>query len=320
MRDFDIAVENWPIAGGFTISRGSRTEATVVVARITSDGASGMGECVPYARYGESVESVVAQMQSIANDIRGGASIEDLQRLLPPGAARNAVDCALWDLEAAITGRPLYDLAGLDAPRPVVTAYTLSLGTPEAMYEAARKAARRPLLKVKLGGEGDPERIAAIRKAAPDARLIVDANEAWRDDTLAANLEACEAAGVELIEQPLPASQDEALARISTAIAICADESIHDHASLAHLPPWYGAINIKLDKTGGLTNALALQAAAHARGLTIMVGCMLGTSLGIAPALPLAQRAQFVDLDGPLLLARDRASGLRYVGSIICPC
>ena len=319
MRDFDIAVERWPIAGGFTISRGSRTEATVVVARIVSDGASGMGECVPYARYGESARSVVAQMQTVANDIRGGATIDELQGLLPPGAARNAIDCALWALNAAIAGEPLHRLAGLDAPRALITAYTISLGTPETMYEAASKAAQRPLLKVKLGGEGDPERVAAIREAAPNARLIVDANEAWRDDTLAANLQACEAASVELIEQPLPAGRDDALARISTDIAICADESIHDHASLARLPPWYDAINIKLDKTGGLTNALALLAGAQTRRLKIMVGCMLGTSLGIAPAIVLARKAQFVDLDGPLLLARDREGGLRYEGSMICP-
>ena len=319
MREIDIAVERWPIAGAFTISRGSRTEATVAVARISADGATGEGECVPYARYGESVESVVAQMRSVADALRRGATRGELQRLLPPGAARNALDCALWDLEAAIAGKPLHVLAGLPRPDPVVTAYTLSLGTPETMLEAAKRAAHRPLLKVKLGGAGDPDRIAAVREGAPTARLIADANEGWREDTLAANLAACEAAGVELIEQPLPAGQDGALAKLSTGIVLCADESIHDHASLSALPPCYGAINIKLDKTGGLSDALMLLAAAGERGLKIMVGCMLGTSLGIAPAVLLAQRAQWVDLDGPLLLAKDREGGLRYEGSVLWP-
>jgi L-Ala-D/L-Glu epimerase len=319
MRTLNVAVEHWPIAGSFTISRGSRTEAIVVVARLTGNGITGAGECVPYARYGESIDSVLAQIESRRTEIEAGISRAALQALLPPGAARNALDCALWDLEAQQARRSLAALAAMPEPSPMITAYTLSLGTPESMGEAAATAAHRPLLKVKLGGEGDPARITAVRANAPQARLIVDANEAWRPDTLAGNLAACEAAGVELIEQPLPAGADEELAGIRTAIAICADESIHDAASLSHLPPWYSAINIKLDKTGGLTDALTLLAAGRAKGLRIMVGCMLGTSLAMTPALVLAEGADFIDLDGPLLLARDREPGLTYEGSLLIP-
>jgi len=319
MRTLETAIERWPIAGSFTISRGSRTEAVVVVATITEAGITGMGECVPYARYGESVESVIAQIEGIAAAIRDGASRQDLLALLPAGAARNAVDCALWDLEAKKTGRSLAALAGMPAPKPMITAYTLSLGTPESMRDAAATAAHRPLLKVKLGGEGDPARIAAVRAGAPKSRIVVDANEAWRAETLGPNLAACEAAGVELIEQPLPAGEDAALAGVKTPIAICADESIHDAASLAHLPPWYSAINIKLDKTGGLTDALALLKAGRARGLKIMVGCMLGTSLAMKPAVLIGEGAEFVDLDGPLLLAKDREDAIRYEGSLLIP-
>ncbi len=200
-----------------------------------------------------------------------------------------------------------------------VTCYTLSLGTPESMEEAARTASHRALLKVKLGGDGDVERIAAVRRGAPNSRLVVDANEAWRADTLRANLEACASAGVELIEQPLPAGKDDALAGIVSPIPLCADESMHDSKSLAHLPPWYSAINIKLDKTGGLTDALELRAAALAKGLKIMVGCMVGTSLAMAPALLVAEGASFVDLDGPLLLAKDREPALSYPESFVAP-
>lgn len=319
MRSLDTIVESWPIAGSFTISRGSRTEAVVVVARISENGITGMGECVPYARYGESIDSVVAQIESIRAMIAGGASRMDVLKLLPAGAARNAVDCALWDLESRRTGQPLHALAGMPKPQPMITAYTLSLGASQSMREAAEKAAHRPLLKVKLGGEGDPARIKAVRAGAPKSRIIVDANEAWRAETLGANLAACEAAGVELIEQPLPAGQDEALKGVSTKIAICADESIHDAASLSHLPGWYDAVNIKLDKAGGLTDALALLAAARAKGLKIMIGCMLGTSLAMAPAVLIAEGAEFVDLDGPLLLAKDREPGLKYDGSLLYP-
>ncbi len=319
MRTLDIAVECWPIAGTFTISRGSRTEAVVVVVRVREGEHAGEGECVPYARHGESIDSVVAQIEAVAPQIRGGLSRHALVHALPAGAARNAIDCALWDLEANATGKALYQLAGTPVPTRLLTAYTLSLGDPQTMFEAAVKAAARPLLKIKLGGKGDPERLAAIRRGAPHARLIVDANEAWRPETLATNLAACVAVGVELVEQPLPAGEDGALAGVTTQIAICADESIHDHASLAHLPPWYSAINIKLDKTGGLTDALQLLNAARERGLKIMVGCMLGTSLAMRPALALAEGAEFVDLDGPLLLAKDRDNALRFDGSYILP-
>jgi L-alanine-DL-glutamate epimerase-like enolase superfamily enzyme len=242
-----------------------------------------------------------------------------LQEAMPPGAARNALDCAFWDLEAKRTGQTAHSLAGLPPPRAMVTAYTISLGTPDVMAGAAATSAGRPLLKIKLGGEGDPARIRAVRAAAPRAELIVDANEAWTPETLAANLDACARAGVTLVEQPLPAALDAALAGIVRPIPVCADESLHDRASLAGLAGKYDAINIKLDKAGGLTEALALADEAQARGFAIMVGCMVATSLSMAPALLVAQRARVVDLDGALLLARDRDPGLRYDGSVVHP-
>jgi L-alanine-DL-glutamate epimerase-like enolase superfamily enzyme len=318
-REVEVAVERFPIAGTFTISRGSRTEAVVVVARIRESGHVGEGECVPYARYGESIEGVLAEIERVAPAIRDGAGRETLLALLPAGAARNALDCALWDLEAKKSARSIAALAGRAPLGAVTTCYTLSLGTPEAMNAAALKASHRALLKVKLGGAGDPERIAAVRAGAPESRLVVDANEAWRAHDLAANLAACAAAGVELVEQPLPAGDDLALRGVMSTIAICADESIHDAASLEKLPAWYSAVNIKLDKTGGLTDALRLLDAAKARGLRIMVGCMLATSLAMRPALILAQEAEWVDLDGPLLLAKDREPGLNYEGSLVMP-
>ena len=318
-RRLRVAVETFPIAGTFTIARGSRTEAVVVAATIEADGVSGRGECVPYARYGETVGSVADRIAAQAGAIAGGASRLDLLDTMPPGAARNALDCALWDLEAKIAGRPAWAIAGIPEPAAAVTAYTLSLGTPEAMEAAARLAAHRPLLKVKLGGAGDPERIAAVRRGAPDARLVVDANEAWRPETLSANLAACAAADVSLIEQPLPAGEDALLADIARTIPICADESLHDRAGLAALSRRYDAINIKLDKAGGLTEALLLAEEARTRGLALMIGCMVGTSLAMAPAMLLARHADYVDLDGPLLLARDREPGLRFEGSTVHP-
>ena len=321
----EVAVERWPIAGRFTIARGSRTEAVVVVVTLRVEGVVGRGECVPYARYGESVEGVVAAIESqramfaASSEAELGAVRAALQGALPAGAARNALDCACWDLEAKVTGVPAAVRAGVAPLRPVTTAYTLSLGTPEEMGAAAAAAQNRPLLKVKLGGAGDPERIAAVHAAAPRARLIVDANEAWRPALLAEHLAACEEAGVELIEQPLPAGEDAALVGLRSAIAICADESVHDREGLAGLVGRYQAINIKLDKTGGLTEALALADAARAHGLRCMVGCMLGTSLAMAPALLVAGGAAFVDLDGPLLLAKDREPGLRFEGSEVHP-
>ena len=318
-RRLSLSVERFPIAGAFTISRGSRTEIAVVVARIEDGDHAGRGECVPYPRYGESVESVSALIEAQGDVLAGGIDREALGRLMPAGAARNALDCALLDLEAKRTGRRAWDILGLPAPVPATTAYTLSLGTPESMGEAARKAAARPLLKVKLGGDGDPERIAAVRANAPDSQLIVDANEAWRPSNVEANLAACLAASVALIEQPLPAGEDDLLARIPHPVPVCADESLHDRAGLDALAGRYDAINIKLDKTGGLTEAALLAAEARARGLTVMVGCMLGTSLGMAPATLLTGSAAFIDLDGPLLLARDREPPLRYEGSTVFP-
>ncbi|MCE1236360.1 MAG: dipeptide epimerase [Hyphomicrobiales bacterium] len=315
-----VAVERFPIAGAFTISRGSRTEAVVVTAALTDGKSVGRGECVPYARYGETVEGVVAELERVAPAVaEAGFDACRLASLLPAGAARNALDCAFWDFEAKRSGVPVRIAAGLDEPHPLVTAYTLSLGAPESMAAAARAAAARPLLKVKLGGEGDAERIAAVREGAPEARLIVDANEAWREATLHANLAACVEAGVELIEQPLPAGDDAALIGLASPIPICADESLHTSGDLEALTDRYAAINIKLDKTGGLTEALRLLRAARRLRLRVMVGCMVGTSLAMAPAVFIARDADFVDLDGPLLLARDRVPGLTYEGSTVYP-
>ena len=311
--------EDWPIAGGFTISRGTKTQATVVVAEICQDGATGRGECVPYARYGETVDGVQAAIDGFAVSQQGKLTRALLAEAMPAGAARNALDCALWDLEAKQTGRSAAELAGIDTMQTVTTAFTLSLGSPETMGEAAAGAADRPLLKVKLGSDGDPERIAAVRANAPNSRLIIDANEGWNADNFAANMAACVDAGVELIEQPLPADNDALLAKIDRPVTVCADESLHVTADLDRLADRYDAVNIKLDKTGGLTEALVLARAARERGYTIMVGCMLGTSLGMAPATLVAQLAEIVDLDGPLLLARDRQPGLVFNGSEIDP-
>jgi L-alanine-DL-glutamate epimerase-like enolase superfamily enzyme len=276
-------IERWPIAGSFTISRGAKTEAVTVVAEVSHGGLTGRGECVPYPRYGETPEATLAALQAMREPLARGLDRQALQAAMPPGAARN------------------------------------SLASPEAMAAATVKAAHRPLLKIKLGGDGDGMRIAAVRKAAPQSELIVDANEAWTSDNLEQNLAACAEAGVTLVEQPLRAGQDEALKRIRRPLAVCADESVHDRASLEGLRERYDAINIKLDKTGGLTEALAMAEAAHALGFELMVGCMVATSLAMAPAMLLAREARFVDLDGPLLLARDRDGGLRYDGSLVYP-
>jgi L-alanine-DL-glutamate epimerase-like enolase superfamily enzyme len=315
----NIAVERWPIAGSFAISRGAKTEAVVVVAELGDGKAHGRGECVPYARYGESVESVTAAIEAMRPQLAAGLTRPTLQTVMPPGAARNALDCAFWDLEAKRSGHPVHELAGLSAPHPVTTAYTISLASPADMARAAGKAAGRALLKIKLGADGDPARIAAVRVAAPKATLIVDANEGWDERNLAANLTACVKAGVVLVEQPLPEARDGALAAIERPIPICADESAHARASLPVLAGKYDAVNIKLDKAGGLTEALAMAADAGQLGLTIMAGCMVATSLAMAPAVLLAQRARFVDLDGPLLLTKDRAHGLIYGGSLVAP-
>jgi L-alanine-DL-glutamate epimerase-like enolase superfamily enzyme len=318
--ELSVQIERWPLAGAFTISRGTKTEAVVVVAELSDGTHRGRGESVPYARYGETPDGVVAAIEVLRPALRRGLTRADLQSAMPAGAPRNALDCAYWDVNAKAAARPVHELAGLVAPAPRITAYTISLAAPAAMAEAAERAADRPLLKVKLGsGDDDGMRIAAVRRAAPRAELIVDANEGWTGDNLAQNLAACADAGVTLIEQPLPEGKDAALERIKRAIPICADESVHDRASLDALTDKYDAVNIKLDKTGGLTEALALAAEAEQRGFAIMVGCMVATSLSMAPAMLVAQRARVVDLDGPLLLAKDRADGLRYDGSLAYP-
>jgi L-Ala-D/L-Glu epimerase len=314
-----VRIERWPIAGSFAISRGAKTEAVVVVAELSDGVYRGRGECVPYARYGETVEQVAGAIETMAADVSRGLDRGGLQRTMTSGAARNALDCAFWDLAAKRAGRPVHELAGLAAPKPLITAYTISLATPDDMAQAAAKAADRALLKVKLGGADDAARIAAVRRAAPKAELIVDANEAWTPDDLAENFAACAQAGVTLVEQPLPADRDDALAAISRPLPICADESVHASASLASLVGKYDAVNIKLDKTGGLTEALAMAGQAERLGFTLMAGCMVATSLAMAPAMLVAQRARVVDLDGALLLARDRPDGLLYDGSLVHP-
>ncbi|MDI1342921.1 MAG: dipeptide epimerase [Pseudolabrys sp.] len=318
-----VTAARWPIAGSFTISRGTKTEALVVVVELGDGRMNGRGECVPYVRYGESVDSVIAAIEATRGALAAGLDRIGLQTAMPPGAARNALDCAFWDLEAKQSGRPVHELAGLPAPKPLTTAFTISLAAPAIMAEAAAKASGRTLLKIKLGGDGnnggDNARIAAVRAAAPKATLIVDANEGWSDGNLAAHLAACASAGVVLVEQPLPEGRDQALAGMSRPIPVCADESVHDRASLVGRAGQYDAVNIKLDKTGGLTEALAMAQAATRDGYAILAGCMVATSLSMAPAMLLAQTARFADLDGPLLLARDREGGLRYAGSLIYP-
>ena len=316
MRKLKITAENWPIAGNFTIARGSKTIAAVVVVELQENGFTGRGECVPYARYNETVEQTITSLEAAREQIELGANPS---LLCLPKAAQNALDCAQWDLRAKQTNIPAWQLANLKAPKAHITAYTLSLDTPEAMASAAAKAAHYPLLKLKLGREDDVERLKAIRAAVPHARLIVDANEGWLPAILSEMLEACVTYGVELVEQPLPAGNDEALRNLSRSTIICADESAHDIASLEHLMGKYDAINIKLDKTGGLTQALELAHAAIAMDFKIMVGCMLATSLAMAPAFLLAQLADYVDLDGPLLLKQDRAHAIKYHNGIMQP-
>jgi L-Ala-D/L-Glu epimerase len=312
-------IERWPIAGSFAISRGAKTEAVTVVATVSLGGMTGRGECVPYSRYGETPEATLAALKAARDPLRRGLKREALHALMPAGAARNALDCALLDLAAKIRGERVWNMLGRPTPLACTTAYTISLGTPDAMAAATARAAHRPLLKIKLGGDGDGERIVAVRKAAPESELIVDANEAWTSDNLEQNLAECAEVGVTLVEQPLPAGRDEALARIKRPVAVCADESVHDRATLECLRERYDAVNIKLDKTGGLTEALAMADAARALGFDIMVGCMVATSLAMAPAMLLTPQARFVDLDGPLLLKRDREDGLRYDGSLVYP-
>lgn len=322
MTELRVSSESWPIRGTFTISRGSKTSADVVVVEL-SDGVSGgwvgRGEAVPYARYGESMLSVIAQIESLRGPLAEGLDRQGLQERLPAGAARNALDLAFWDLECKRSGKRHWELAGLPTPQPVTTAYTLSLDSVENMGRKATENAGRPLLKLKLAGPEDLDRVVAVRAAAPDPRIIVDANEGWSAAQYSELAPRLAALGVEMIEQPLPAGKDGALADIERPVPVCADESCHDLATLAGLEGRYDMINIKLDKTGGLTEALKLKAAAEAAGFGVMVGCMLATSLAMAPGVLLAQAVPVVDLDGPLLLAEDRDPALKIEDSLVYP-
>ena len=303
-----VTHDRFKLAQVFTISRGSRSEINVLTVRVTSGGITGWGECVPYARYGETLENVTALIAELPDGI--GRAI--LQDVMPAGAARNAVDCALWDLEAKQTGRRVWQLAGLSAPGPELTAYTLSLDTPEKMRAEAAKHAHRPLLKIKLGTADDMPRLQAVRAGAPDTKIIVDANEGWSAEVYTDLAPHLQRLGVALVEQPLPAGDDDALLGMARPVPVCADESCHDRASLPHLAGKYDMVNIKLDKTGGLTEALALRQMALAEGYAVMMGCMMGSSLSMAPATLVAQGAAVTDLDAPLLLSEDRDHVLGY--------
>ena len=312
--------EMWHIEGAFAISRGRRSVAEVVTIELHQAEKRGRGECVPYRRYGETRESAVAAIESLRRPIEDGTlTRENLQTLLPAGAARNAVDCALWDLEAKLREIPVWKLAGLPEPGPITTAFTVSLGTPEEMGASAATNAARPLLKLKLGGENDIARVRAVREAAPKSTIIVDANEAWTPVMVAEYGGELSKLGVKLVEQPLPAGSDGVLDGLGRAVPVCADESVHDTATLAEVARRYDFVNVKLDKTGGLTEAIRMVMAAKQIGVGIMIGCMLGTSLGMAPASLLGSLAAYVDLDGPLLLKEDRDPGILYEGSTMHP-
>ena len=315
-----ISIESWPIAGSFRISRGSKTAADIVMVTLTEEGVIGRGECVPYPHYGESIESVVTELRKILPGVQNGLGRLELQEAMPAGAARNALDCAFWDLEAKRSGTPVWQLAGLQEPRPIETAYTLGFDPLDEFREKALAAADRPILKLKVGGDGtDVARVAILRNAAPDARIIVDANEAWGDYVMSSTTEAHSLLRVAMIEQPLPPGKDKTLRGKQTHVPLCADESAHTTADLEKLVGLYDYVNIKLDKAGGLTAALKMAERARALEFKLMVGCMVGTSLSMAPAFLVAQSAEFADLDGPLLLAADRAPGMRYEGSLVYP-
>ena len=309
--------ESWLIEGSFTISRGSRTHANVIVVELQQGEHTGRGECVPYARYDESIESVIAELAALKDKIAAGLTRQDMQASLPAGAARNALDCAYWDLACKQSGQRIWQQLEVAQPEPVITAFTLSLDTPARMKAAAIKNAHRPLLKLKLAGEGDVERVAAVREGSPKARIIVDANEGWNEQQYLDMVPELVKLGVEMIEQPFPASDDAALAHLPRPITLCADESCHDSSSLKNIIGRYDMINIKLDKTGGLTEAIVLKEQAEKAGLQVMVGCMVATSLAMAPAFIVAQNVQIVDLDGPLLLAKDRQSGIQFDESLM---
>ncbi|WP_372602629.1 N-acetyl-D-Glu racemase DgcA [Actibacterium sp.] len=305
--DLSVTSDTFRLAQAFTISRGSKTAAEVLTVRVSNGAHQGWGECVPYARYGETLDTVRAQILTAQ-----GLDRAALQLALPAGAARNAVDCALWDLEAKAAGARAWQLAGLPTPTAQITAYTLSLDTPENMRAAAAANAHRPLLKIKLGTPDDMPRLEAVRAGAPQARIIVDANEGWSAEVYSDLAPHLLRQGVEMVEQPLPAGADDMLAEIARPLPVCADESCHDRASLPGLRGKYDMVNIKLDKTGGLTEALGLRDAARAMGFDVMVGCMIGSSLAMAPATLLAQGATVTDLDAPLLLSEDRETPLIY--------
>jgi L-Ala-D/L-Glu epimerase len=318
-RYVEATMESFPVAGSFTISRGSKTSAEVIVCTIRDKGKEGRGECVPYGRYGETMHSVMAEIEQARGMIENGADRMVLQTLMKPGAARNAVDCALWDLESASKGKRVFDLIGLSKPHTLVTAYTISLGEPDEMAAQTAKLAHRKVLKIKVGTADDEARIRAVRMAAPQSVILLDANEGWTNDNIVHHLNVAAECGIGLIEQPLPAGQDAYLERIAHPVPICADESVHETSGLEDLRGRYDAVNIKLDKTGGLTEALAMKRRARELGYDVMIGCMVGTSLAMAPAVLLAQDADFVDLDGPLLLAHDREPGLVYEDSRVFP-
>jgi len=310
-----VTRDSFALARTFTISRGSKTEAQVLTVRITRDGITGWGECVPYARYGSTLDSDTALINALPPDI----TRDDLQHAVPPGTARNAVDCALWDLAAKTTGRRVWQLAGLPEPGPVPVAFTLSLDSPDQMRQQAAENAHRTLLKIKLGTPDDMPRLEAVRAGAPRATLIIDANEGWTPEVYTDLAPHLIRLGVAMVEQPFPAGNDDMLAEIARPLPVCADESAHDAASLAALKPKYDLVNLKLDKTGGLTEGLKARTEAQRLGLGLMVGCMVGSSLAMAPAVLLAQGARFCDLDGPLLLSQDRATPLDYDAAGVHP-
>ena len=309
--------ERWPLSRPFRIARGVKTAAEVVVVEAHDGDCVGFGECVPYARYGESLDSVLAQIGSVADAFAAGMTRADLQLALPAGAARNAVDCALWDLEAKRAGRSVAELAGLPDIREMVTAVTVSLDAPARMAEAAAALAGAPLIKVKVDSSAPLDAVAAVRTAAPDARLIVDPNESWSPELLFALLPRLAELGVDLIEQPIPANLDGALEGLSPPIPICADEAAHTTADLARVARCYRSVNIKLDKTGGLTEALELADLAQSKGIDLMVGNMVGTSLAMAPGYVIAQLCRYVDLDGALVLKQDRDNAMTYEGGVV---
>ena len=321
MLKLDLKAEEtvFPLAEVFTISRGSRTEARVVTVTLSDGTNIGRGESVPYARYGETVDGVIETIQSLREDLRNGLTRQDLQSRLEPGAARNAVDCAFWDLEAKRAGELAHVMAGVPHIGPEITAYTLSLAEPDVMRAKAAEHAKRPLLKIKLGGEGDLARLQAVREGAPDTDIIIDANEGWDADTYRTLAPELVDLGVRMVEQPMPAGDDDALLEVERVLPVCADESCHDRHSLAALKGKYDLINIKLDKTGGLTEALKLRAEAEAMGFGIMVGCMVGSSLAMAPATLVAQGVAYTELDGPLLLAEDRSTPLKFDDRYVYP-